>query len=78
MIVLEVIQEDTGFSARGPAAPALNEVAEGSGVEIPPSPLKTLPSDEFWLRSGLEFAVVSGSAEDVGTVLLEYLAERGR
>jgi hypothetical protein len=78
VIVLDHVSGNAGFSARGPAAGPLNDAAESSGVAIPPSPLKTLPDDEVWQRAELDFAAVSGTPEDIGTVLLDYLTERGR
>jgi len=67
-----------GFFARGSAAPEINDAAETVGVEVPRSPLKTMPDEQLWQRAGLEFAAVAGAPEDVGRVLLEYLSERGR
>ena len=78
VIVLGNIGDRVGFSARGPAAPAINEIAARAGIQVPTSPLKTLPDDDVWLRAGLDFAVVSGAPEEVGAVLVEYLVERGR
>jgi hypothetical protein len=78
VIVLGNIEERAGFSARGPAAAEINEAAESAGIQLPPSPLKTMPDDDVWQRAGLDFAVVSGAPEEAGAVLVEYLEERGR
>lgn len=78
VIELLALHGGTGFFARGPAAPGINEVAESIGVEIPPSPLKIMPDEQLWQRAGLDFAVIGGAPDQVGKVLLEYLTERGR
>jgi hypothetical protein len=79
-VVIELLPagDGTDFFARGSAAPGINAAAESVGVEVPPSPLETMPDEQLWGRAGLEFAAVAGAPDDVGRVLLEYLSERGR
>jgi hypothetical protein len=74
----EVSPEASEFSARGRAGAEIMAIADQRGIDVPPSPLKTMPDDAVWKRAGFDLAAVRGSTSDVGPVLLDYLASAGR
>jgi Peptidase family M28 len=79
VVVLEDVSfGDSGLTARGSAGADLMSLAEQEGIDVPPGPLKTMPDDSVWTRAGFDLAVVSGSASDVASTLLDYLTSTGR
>ena len=77
VIQLDKITEQGPFQVSGERADEAHDIAEDLGV-APTSPLKdfSLRPDVFG-AAGFERMVVSGGAEAVGQVLLEFLASNG-
>jgi hypothetical protein len=64
-----------GFTARGSGVAAeLAGIAASMGIESPRSPLGIPRRDSLWFETGLDFVAVAGAPENVGGVLLEFLA----
>jgi hypothetical protein len=64
------------FGARGESAPELFSAADRVGVEVG-SPEPPRPTDGVLERAGVRHVSLSGHVEDVGRVLLEFLAGAG-
>ena len=76
VVVLDGVSDEAPLSIRGTAA---NEIAEAAGPRDGDGSAQDLSPDELiWQRAGLDFAYVRGPPEEIGPLLLDYLAAAGR
>lgn len=83
LVVSLVHVSDGGFKAPGAAGDRLNEIALSLDIE-PSRPLSEpvlpvhLRASNFFIEAGISHAIAAGGVEEVGRVMMEFLADPAR